>query len=168
VPTPYSPPATGQERVAIVAIGRAHTTGAAHAIRWMSECRVGGLCTMSPLLLAAAAYGSAAALVDPWSIREASPTQPGSRSGGDSSTSRQGGAQQPPPIPPAPNHQPQGPGAPGALVGFSSSAGSHGGGLFGFVAILLGFALVQSTRLITPPKQRRRGLFLVLSLERPG
>jgi hypothetical protein len=120
------------------------------------------------MALAVAAYGSAGSLVDPWSIREVSPTQPGSRSSGDSSTSRQGGAQQPPPIPPAPNHQPEGPGTPGALVGFSSSAGSHGAGIFGFVAVLLGFALVQSTRLIKPHEQRRRGLFLVLSLERPG
>jgi len=134
----------------------------------MPDCRVDGICTMAPLALAAAAYGSAGSLIDPWSIREASPTQPGSRSDDDSSTSRQGGAQQPPPIPPAPNHQPQGPGTPGALVGFSSSAGSHGAGIFGFVAVLLGFALVQSTRLIKPHEQRRRGLFLVLSLERPG
>ena len=171
VSTPYTAPPIGPARVALVAIvptGRAREDRRDARDALDDRVSVGGVCSLAALAMATAAFDSARALVDPWSIRESRRLQSGSRSGGDSSTSRQGGAQQQPPIPPAPNHQPQGPGTPGALVGFSSSAGSHGAGIFGFVAILLGFALVQSTRLITPPKQRRRGLFLVLSLERPG
>jgi hypothetical protein len=36
------------------------------------------------------------------------------------------------------------------------------------IAALLGLAAFEGTRLVTPLERRRRALFLVLSLERPG
>ncbi len=133
---------------------------------WLDDCRFSVLCGAA--LLARSPFESAQALFNSWPLREASSTQRGSRSGGD--RDRTEGAQPPrvPIPPPAPNHQPDGPTAPGAFFGFGSSGGFHNGGLLALMAVLLGFTFLQSTRRVTPPEQRVHGPLLVLSLERPG
>ena len=162
-----SPQVTGPERVTIVPFPM--TAAKMRAVvrnSWLDDCRFSVLCGAA--LLARSPFDSAQALFNSWPLREASSTQRGSRSGGD--RDRTEGAQPPrvPIPPPAPNHQPDGPTAPGAFFGFGSSGGFHNGGLLALMAVLLGFTFLQSTRRVTPPEQRVHGPLLVLSLERPG
>ena len=162
-----SPQVTSPERVTIVPLPM--TMAKMRAVvrnSWLDDCRFSVLCGAA--LLARSPFESAQALFNSWPLREASSTQRGSRSGGD--RDRTEGAQPPrvPIPPPAPNHQPDGPTAPGAFFGFGSSGGFHNGGLLALMAVLLGFTFLQSTRRVTPPEQRVHGPLLVLSLERPG
>jgi hypothetical protein len=162
-----SPQVTGPERVTIVPLPMTAAKLRAVVPRsWLDDCRFSVLCGAA--LLARSPFESAQALFNSSSLSDASSTQPGTRSGGD--RDRTEGAQTPkaPIPPPAPNHQPDGPTAPGAFFGFSSSGGFHNGGLLALMAVLLGFTFLQSTRRVTPPEQRVHGPLLVLSLERPG
>ena len=162
-----SPQVTDPERVTIVPFPiTAAKMRAVVRNSWLDDCRFSVLC--GGALLARSPFESAQALFNSWPLREASSTQRGSRSGGD--RDRTVGAQPPrvPIPPPAPNHQPDGPTAPGAFFGFGSSGGFHNGGLLALMAVLLGFTFLQSTRRVTPPEQRVHGPLLVLSLERPG
>ena len=165
-----SPQFVGAELVTIVpfptSAGSKPKLRAVGAGSWLDDCRLGGLCGVASF--PRSPFESAQALFNSWPLRGASPTQPGARSGGD--RDRTEGAQPPraPIPPPAPNHQPDGPTAPGAFFGFSSSGGFHNGGLLALMAVLLGFTFLQSTRRVTPPEQRVHGPLLVLSLERPG
>ena len=135
-------------------------TGAVGVLRGPVDCRVIAVCGVVPLARAL----SDSELV----LFKAPPTgQTDARPGGGSG--RPGGAQRPrSPRPPAPDHQPQGPPAPGALLGFSSSGGFHSGAVLGLIATLLSLTPIEGKRLVTLFERRRRALFLIFSLERPG
>ena len=146
--------------------GLAPETDAVGVIRWAVDCRVIAVCDLVPL--ARAPSDSERVLFGQCPPHEATQAgQPGARPGGGSG--RPHGAQRPEsPRPPAPDHQPQGPPAPGALLGFSSSGGFHSGVVLGLIAALLGLTLLEGRHLVTPFERRLPALLLGFSLERPG
>jgi hypothetical protein len=143
-------------------------TGAVGLIRRAFDCRVIVVCGLAPLTRAPS--DSERVLFGRCPPQEPTKAgQPGARSGEGSG--RPNGAQRPSsPRPPAPDHQPQGPSAPGSLLGFSSSGGSgfHSGAVLGLTGALLSLTPPEGRRLVTPLERRRRALLLVFSLERPG
>jgi hypothetical protein len=170
---PASPPAPADRDEATIeplvpTFGLAPETGAVGVIRRAFDCRVIVVCGLAPL--ARAPSDSERVLLGRCPPQEATKAgQPAARSGEGSG--RPNGAQRPrSPRPPAPDHQPEGPSAPGSLLGFSSSEGSgfHSGAVLGLTGALLSLTPPQGRRLVTPLERRRRALLLVFSLERPG
>ncbi len=170
---PASPPAPADRDEATIeplvpTFRPAPETGAVGLIRRAFDCRVIVVCGLAPLTRAPS--DSERVLFGRCPPREATKAgQPGARSGEGSG--RPNGAQRPSsPRPPAPDHQPQGPSAPGSLLGFSSSGGSgfHSGAVLGLTEALLSLTPPEGRRLATPLERRRRALLLVFSLERPG
>jgi hypothetical protein len=138
--------------------------GRADGAREAVDCRAGLVCGAA--LLARSPPRADPLLLGLWSSNDAARAGPSaSRTGARSD--RQQGAQQSSWPRPAPDHQPQGPTAPGSALGSASSGGFQGGAVLGLIAALLTLSPLWGWRLVTPLERRLR-LLLVSSLERPG